>query len=163
AGRPARPPGRLGGRARRRSRLRELPALHRGRAGGPGPGPGGSVRLSRAAGGAARVRDVHPLARPAARRSGPPAPLPPPAPWPVISVCGSRDVLTEFHEERYREWRFLGPTVALVVLDAAGHYFVSQRAPELAEIITRTHVDLDARPAGERWRLAAVSREPAGT
>ncbi|GAB1510324.1 non-ribosomal peptide synthetase/MFS transporter [Actinophytocola sp. KF-1] len=78
---------------------------------------------------------------------------------PVISVVGSHDVLTEYHEERYREWGFLGGTTALVVLDEAGHYFVNHRAEELAEIVTRTHRELDGpAPAGERWRLAAVSR-----
>jgi surfactin synthase thioesterase subunit len=89
----------------------------------------------------------------------------PPAGAPaVISVVGSHDVLTEYHEERYQEWRFLGPTVALVVLDDAGHYFVQQRAPELAEIITRTHANLDGGVSrGDRWRLAAVSHEAAGS
>ncbi|MFL6139717.1 MAG: amino acid adenylation domain-containing protein [Frankiaceae bacterium] len=85
---------------------------------------------------------------------------------PVISVVGSHDVLTEYYEERYREWRFLGSTVALVVLDEAGHYFVKHRAQALAEIITRVHRHLDdERPpeeatSGSGWRLAAVGGEP---
>jgi surfactin synthase thioesterase subunit len=88
---------------------------------------------------------------------------------PVISVVGSHDMLTEYYEERYQEWRFLGPTVALVVLDRAGHYFIKQRAQELAEIITRTHLTLDPSPSGAAplrgpaWELAAVSREVADT
>ncbi len=76
---------------------------------------------------------------------------------PVISVVGSHDVLTEYHEERYREWGFLGGTTALVVLDDAGHYFVDHRARELADIVTTTHRRLaDPALGGERWRLAAV-------
>ncbi|HEX6872401.1 MAG TPA: MFS transporter, partial [Micromonosporaceae bacterium] len=82
---------------------------------------------------------------------------------PVISVVGSHDVLTEYFEERYQEWRFLGRTVALVVLDEAGHYFVKQRARQLAEIITSTHRNLDhGKVRGDGWALAAVSREPVG-
>jgi amino acid adenylation domain-containing protein len=78
---------------------------------------------------------------------------------PVISVVGSHDVLTEYYEERYREWGFLGGTTALVVLDEAGHYFVDHRAAELARIVTRTHHELaEEPPVGERWRLAAVHR-----
>jgi hypothetical protein len=61
---------------------------------------------------------------------------------PVISVAGERDTSTEYYQERYREWDFLSDTVALVVLAEAGHFFTRHRAPELAQIITRTHVAL---------------------
>ena len=42
-------------------------------------------------------------------------------------------------EERYREWHFLSPTAALVVLDEAGHFFLKYRAAELAAIVTTVH------------------------
>jgi amino acid adenylation domain-containing protein len=83
---------------------------------------------------------------------------------PIVSVVGNRDPVTEYHEERYREWGFLSGTTALVVLDQAGHFFLRYRAEELAEIVTRTHRALaggdaaalhrDARP-GQRWWLHA--------
>jgi len=58
---------------------------------------------------------------------------------PVISVVGSRDPATDFYQERFREWAFLSPSVAVVVLDEAGHFFLRHRAGEVAEIITQTH------------------------
>ncbi|MER5425189.1 non-ribosomal peptide synthetase/MFS transporter [Streptosporangium roseum] len=58
---------------------------------------------------------------------------------PVIAVVGERDPATEFYQERYREWRRLSETVACVVLDEAGHFFVKYRAEELAAILTGTH------------------------
>jgi surfactin synthase thioesterase subunit len=88
---------------------------------------------------------------------------------PVISVVGERDPQTEFYTERYREWGFLSDRLALVVLDEAGHYFLHHRAPELANIITRTHHDLAAAappeptapgpgPSGDRGQTPA--RDP---
>ncbi len=43
---------------------------------------------------------------------------------PVISVCGERDPATEFHAERFQEWRSLTETTGLVVLAEAGHFFL---------------------------------------
>ncbi|HEY0636929.1 MAG TPA: amino acid adenylation domain-containing protein [Pseudonocardiaceae bacterium] len=63
---------------------------------------------------------------------------------PVISVVGERDPVTEFYSERFREWRFVADSVALVVLDEAGHFFLRYRADELVRIITRTHLELTA-------------------
>ncbi|MFE6337366.1 amino acid adenylation domain-containing protein [Streptomyces sp. NPDC057798] len=96
---------------------------------------------------------------------------------PVISVVGERDDITLYHEERFREWHFVTHASALVVLDEAGHYFLSFRAPELADIITSVHPALTAptdagpqqaesgtprptaapRPGSKTWRLADVS------
>ncbi|MCL7427064.1 non-ribosomal peptide synthetase/MFS transporter [Streptomyces sp. YS415] len=96
---------------------------------------------------------------------------------PVISVVGERDDITLYHEERFREWHFVTNASALVVLDEAGHYFLSFRAPELADIITSVHPALTAptdagpqqaesgtprpttapRPGSKTWRLADVS------
>jgi surfactin synthase thioesterase subunit len=61
---------------------------------------------------------------------------------PIISVVGERDPITDFYRERYREWQFLTDKVAVVVLDEAGHFFLRYRASELADIITRTHKEL---------------------
>jgi surfactin synthase thioesterase subunit len=86
---------------------------------------------------------------------------------PVISVVGERDPVTEFAEERYREWHFLSDRTALVVLPEAGHFFLKHRAGELAEIIAGTHPALAGgtlRPrtgSGSRWWVAGVSSAPA--
>ncbi|MEV6521219.1 amino acid adenylation domain-containing protein [Longispora sp. NPDC051575] len=58
---------------------------------------------------------------------------------PIISVVGSEDPVTDYHAERYTEWQFLTDTVALVVLDQAGHFFLKHRADELAEIVSTVH------------------------
>ncbi|MEU5942914.1 amino acid adenylation domain-containing protein [Micromonospora sp. NPDC047548] len=58
---------------------------------------------------------------------------------PVISVVGERDRVTEFHQERFREWQVVSDTTAVVVIDEAGHYFLTHRADELANILTSTH------------------------
>ena len=87
---------------------------------------------------------------------------------PVISVVGERDPATDYFPERYREWHFVTGTCAAVVLDEAGHFFLKYRAKELAEIVTRTHVEVHAsdgeallaqsRP-GASWWLHGVNRE----
>ncbi|RJL21434.1 non-ribosomal peptide synthetase/MFS transporter [Bailinhaonella thermotolerans] len=87
---------------------------------------------------------------------------------PIISVVGERDPLTDYHQERYREWAFLTGTTALVVLEEAGHFFVRHRAGELARILTGTHVEIarddgrsltrQARGEDASWWLEGVSR-----
>ncbi|MER7444431.1 non-ribosomal peptide synthetase/MFS transporter [Micromonospora avicenniae] len=75
---------------------------------------------------------------------------------PIVSVVGSEDPVTDYYTERYAEWQFLSDTLALVVLDQAGHFFLKYRADELAEIVTRTH-----RAVGE-GTVAELSREARG-
>ncbi|MFI0355759.1 amino acid adenylation domain-containing protein [Actinomadura sp. 9N407] len=84
----------------------------------------------------------------------------PPLRAPIISLIGAQDGLTEMYQERYLEWRFLSGSVALVVLDEAGHYFVRYRAEETADIVAGTHTALAAGTAGELRREA---RGPAAT
>ncbi|MFE9427313.1 amino acid adenylation domain-containing protein [Kitasatospora sp. NPDC006697] len=93
---------------------------------------------------------------------------------PVIAVVGDQDPATEYAEERFREWHFLSPRTALVVLEEAGHFFLKYRAGELAEIVTTVHPALDgpADPSRETWQLrgrsengadpAAIGASPAG-
>ncbi|GAA2748108.1 amino acid adenylation domain-containing protein [Kitasatospora cinereorecta] len=89
---------------------------------------------------------------------------------PVIAVVGDRDPATEFARERFREWHFLSPHAALVVLDEAGHFFLKYRAEELAQIVTGVHPALaddtsDALPAprsGHPWWLGGRSRGDGG-
>jgi amino acid adenylation domain-containing protein len=76
---------------------------------------------------------------------------------PVISVVGERDTITDFYQERYREWSFLSPTNAVVLLEEAGHYFLKYRADELAEIVTGTH---RAVRAGQTDALTVDERGP---
>lgn len=76
---------------------------------------------------------------------------------PIISVVGERDPGTEYYAERYREWDFLSPRTALVVIDEAGHYFLKYRAGELASIVTRVHPALaDGSADGLRQRPGAT-------
>ncbi|RIV39139.1 non-ribosomal peptide synthetase/MFS transporter [Micromonospora radicis] len=99
---------------------------------------------------------------------------------PIISVVGERDRSTDFHEERYKEWHFLGDRTALAVIDEGGHYFLKYRATELAEIVTDVHRQVDAPastvpeqpvsavpaqpvPAQPAWQLAAVSHQGPGS
>ncbi|WP_412538160.1 amino acid adenylation domain-containing protein [Longispora sp. K20-0274] len=90
---------------------------------------------------------------------------------PIISVVGERDPITDYYQERYREWRFLTDTVAVVVLDEAGHFFLRYRAEDVVEIITRTHLELPAESVqldaptntdpgvpAKRWWLSGVAR-----
>ena len=81
---------------------------------------------------------------------------------PIISVVGERDGMTEFYQERYREWHFLTDTATLVVLDEAGHYYLKHRAAELATIIAGTAhggtEGLPGRDDGGTWWLEGVSR-----
>ncbi|TDC91357.1 non-ribosomal peptide synthetase/MFS transporter [Actinomadura sp. 7K507] len=79
---------------------------------------------------------------------------------PIISLVGAQDGVTDMYQERYREWRFLSGSVALVVLDEAGHYFVRYRAEETAEIVAGTH---DALAAGTAGALRREARGPAAT
>jgi amino acid adenylation domain-containing protein len=73
---------------------------------------------------------------------------------PIVSVVGSEDPVTNYHDERYAEWQFLSDTLGLVVLDQAGHFFLKYRADELAEIVTAVHPAL-ARGETERLERAA--------
>ncbi|WP_214102983.1 non-ribosomal peptide synthetase/MFS transporter [Acrocarpospora catenulata] len=78
---------------------------------------------------------------------------------PVISVVGSRDPITDFYPERYRDWHVTAGTTALVVIDEAGHYFLRYRAEELAKIVTTVHTALDEPHGAQTWRKEAVSRQ----
>ena len=76
---------------------------------------------------------------------------------PVVSVVGDRDPITDYYQERYREWHFLTDTTAVVVLDEAGHFFLRYRADDLVEILTRTAEELSTALRG-RWWLEGISR-----
>ncbi|WP_170321603.1 non-ribosomal peptide synthetase/MFS transporter [Acrocarpospora pleiomorpha] len=78
---------------------------------------------------------------------------------PVISIVGSRDPITDYYPERYRDWHVTAGTTALVVIDEAGHYFLRYRAAELATIVTTVHRSLDGPHEAGTWRKEAVSRE----
>ncbi|GLX00433.1 non-ribosomal peptide synthetase/MFS transporter [Microtetraspora sp. NBRC 16547] len=90
---------------------------------------------------------------------------------PIITVVGEQDPVTDYYQERYREWQFLAGTTAVVVLEEAGHFFLKYRADELVEIITGTHraiadgtedtLQAAARPDATWW-LHAVDRAGGG-
>jgi amino acid adenylation domain-containing protein len=89
---------------------------------------------------------------------------------PIISVVGERDSITDYYQERYKEWHFLAETSAVAVLEEAGHFFLKYRAAEVAEIVTGTHTALArgdaeslsraARGPDAPWALHGVDRGP---
>ena len=55
---------------------------------------------------------------------------------PIVCVVGERDPLTEYYQERFREWEDFSTSARLAVLPRAGHYFIKHRAAELARVLT---------------------------
>jgi amino acid adenylation domain-containing protein len=55
----------------------------------------------------------------------------------ALTVVGERDRITEFHQERHREWNLLCADTELAVLPDAGHYFLKHQASALADVIVR--------------------------
>ncbi|MGW9206026.1 amino acid adenylation domain-containing protein [Embleya sp. NPDC055664] len=55
---------------------------------------------------------------------------------PVRAVMGTDDPLTDGHATRYRAWERYAHDVTLHVIDGAGHYFVKDRAKEVARVIS---------------------------
>lgn len=67
---------------------------------------------------------------------------------PALSVVGERDRITQFHEERYREWNLLCADTELAVIPDAGHYFLKHQADQLADVIVPwSQRRLEAEPA----------------
>ncbi|MFC9259064.1 amino acid adenylation domain-containing protein [Streptomyces hydrogenans] len=58
---------------------------------------------------------------------------------PLVSLVGDRDPAADFYQERYREWLLLAERSAVAVLDEGGHFFITYRAVEVAEAVTRVH------------------------
>jgi surfactin synthase thioesterase subunit/MFS family permease len=54
---------------------------------------------------------------------------------PITCVVGGSDRMTEFYQERYKEWEDFSETVDLKVIEFAGHYFQKYQATELSNII----------------------------
>ncbi|MFC4588788.1 non-ribosomal peptide synthetase/MFS transporter [Sphaerisporangium corydalis] len=85
----------------------------------------------------------------------------------ALSVVGERDRLTEFHEERYREWDMLCAETEIEVIPDAGHFFLKHQAGELATILTRWYdrrrpsTDTGDPPARTGGTLAETGDPPA--
>ncbi|WP_437747776.1 amino acid adenylation domain-containing protein [Sorangium sp. So ce1504] len=56
---------------------------------------------------------------------------------PIHVVVGDSDPLTEGYQARYLDWRAFSEQVSLSVIEGGGHYFVTDRAAALAEILER--------------------------
>jgi hypothetical protein len=50
-------------------------------------------------------------------------------------VVGDADPFTAGAARRFRHWAFFARSVQLISLPAAGHYFVANRAPDLARLM----------------------------
>ncbi|HXM56175.1 MAG TPA: amino acid adenylation domain-containing protein, partial [Candidatus Dormibacteraeota bacterium] len=78
----------------------------------------------------------------------------------ALAVVGERDRVTEFHQERYREWNLLCADTELAVIPDAGHYFFRHQPAELAGIVARwTRRRLGVAPA-EAGAVPVVSAAP---
>jgi len=60
---------------------------------------------------------------------------------PMTCVIGEGDRVTEFYQERYKEWEHFSDNVDLRTIKDAGHFFFKNQAVELAEII-KEKIDL---------------------
>ncbi|MGB7605977.1 MAG: MFS transporter, partial [Lutisporaceae bacterium] len=54
---------------------------------------------------------------------------------PITCVVGEGDRVTEFYQERYKEWEHFSDNVDLKTIKDAGHFFFKNQAVELAELI----------------------------
>ncbi len=54
---------------------------------------------------------------------------------PILTVVGEQDRMTEYYEERYREWGDYTDKIKLAIIKKAGHYFHKYQPKELAAII----------------------------
>lgn len=57
---------------------------------------------------------------------------------PALCLVGAKDRVTEFYQERYREWGAFADRVALASIPRAGHYFLKYQADRVADLITDT-------------------------
>lgn len=55
---------------------------------------------------------------------------------PIHVVIGNEDPLTTEYDARYLDWKSYSSNVSLSVIDNGGHYFVTDKAPQLAKIIS---------------------------
>jgi surfactin synthase thioesterase subunit len=69
---------------------------------------------------------------------------------PLHCILGNADPATPAFDTAYRGWEVFAESVSLDVLDGAGHYFVRDRATELAQIIDRRE------RAGDDTRIPVV-------
>ncbi|GAA0971897.1 hypothetical protein GCM10009555_024030 [Acrocarpospora macrocephala] len=80
----------------------------------------------------------------------------------ALSVVGERDRITEFHQERHREWNLLCADTELAVLPDAGHFFLQHQAGPLAATIAdwvnrRLHATPNPPPDRPRSRPRATT------
>jgi MFS family permease len=60
---------------------------------------------------------------------------------PALCMVGARDRVTEFYQERYREWGAFTDRVALASIPRAGHYFLKYQADRVAELVAGAITD----------------------
>ncbi len=54
---------------------------------------------------------------------------------PIVNIVSGDDPLTRNHEKRHRAWKLLSDDVRLAVIPEGGHYFVANKATEIARIL----------------------------
>jgi len=90
---------------------------------------------------------------------------------PVSCIVGGADRMTEFYEERYKEWQDFSPDVRLHVVEHAGHYFHKHQSDYVAKIMSQqirqweeerdgaAEREPEKVPAGAKGQLATQDRE----
>ena len=68
---------------------------------------------------------------------------------PALCLVGAKDRVTEFYQERYREWGAFTDRVALASIPRAGHYFLKYQAARVAELVSGAVLD---------WRAGRLPR-----
>jgi amino acid adenylation domain-containing protein len=63
---------------------------------------------------------------------------------PALCLVGDRDRVTEFYQERYREWAAFTDRVELASIPRAGHYFLKYQAARVAELVGGALADWQA-------------------
>ncbi len=60
---------------------------------------------------------------------------------PVFVLLGDRDPVTSNHEKRVRQWELFAQRITVDILPDAGHYFIRDRARDVANLILRHTID----------------------
>lgn len=81
---------------------------------------------------------------------------------PITCVIGEGDRVTEFYQERYREWEHFSDQVDLKTIPNAGHFFFKNQAAELSEIIQEKVELWQKHPVTEARQSKTVAQRAAG-
>lgn len=79
---------------------------------------------------------------------------------PIHVIVGDQDPLTAAYESRYLDWKSLSDDVSLSVIEGGGHYFVTDHAPRLAEVLEQQFAALTQSTKGPGLRIMREFHNP---